>query len=317
MNIRQLEAFIQIVDGGSFAAAAEQLHLTQSTISARIKELEAFFGVSLFVRSRMQKAELTPKGHDLLEGARQLVSFAQYLQHQISDKEKLTGLFRLGVAGHLAATSMPQAVSRIRAEYPGIKLALHVDLTDNLLELLRARKLDAAIVAGLPTEEYLNCTPLGKDKFVWMASPALDIPKKDIVPSELLAWPILSFSEKSHHYPVIRQWFAQARTPFSATVSSNNMELLARLAMLGEGVALLPRSRYTKEVAAGALEEINTKPASPDVDFYFVYPHDAGDRATWFSRSVLDVCVSVIGAGRSHAAQTEHHPKPSHPNTCR
>lgn len=283
MNIRQLEAFVQIVERGSFAAAAEQLHVTQSTISARIKELEDFFGVPLFRRSKIQRAELTPKGHDLLEGARQLISFAQYLQHRISDKEKLTGLVRLGVVGHLAATSMPQVVSKIRTEYPGIKLALHVDLTATLLELLHAGKLDAAFVAGLPADPSLICKLLEKDRFVWMASPTLNIPKTDITPSDLVAWPILSFSDKSHHYPVIKQWFAEAKTPFSATIASNNMDLLANLAIRGEGVALLPKSRYAKQIAAGELEVVNTKPESSEVDFYFVYPHDACDTGVWLS----------------------------------
>lgn len=283
MNIRQLEAFVQIVERGSFAAAAQQLHVTQSTISARIKELEDFFGVPLFRRSKIQKAELTPKGHDLLEGARQLISFAQYLQHQISDKEKLTGLVRLGVVGHLAATSMPYVVSKIRTEYPGIKLVLHVDLTATLLELLRAGKLDAAFVAGRPADHSLICKSLEKDRFVWMASPALNIPKTDITPSDLVAWPILSFSDKSHHYPVIKQWFAEAKTPFSATIASNNMDLLANLAIRGEGVALLPKSRYAKQIAAGDLQVVNTKPESSEVDFYFVYPHDACDMGIWLS----------------------------------
>jgi DNA-binding transcriptional LysR family regulator len=77
------------------------------------------------------------------------------------------------------------------------------------------------------------------------------------------------------------------------------MDLLANLAIRGEGVAFLPRSRYAKQVAAGELEVLNTKPESPEVGFYFVYPQDAGDMGIWFSRSVLDVCASVLGTERT------------------
>jgi DNA-binding transcriptional LysR family regulator len=63
MNIKQIETFVRIVELGSFSAAAEALYASQSTVSARIKDLERYLGAELFDRS-FHRAQLTPKGHE-------------------------------------------------------------------------------------------------------------------------------------------------------------------------------------------------------------------------------------------------------------
>src|SRR5688500_11898957 len=98
MNLKQLETFVQIVEQGSFAAAADAMHTTQSTVSARVKDLEHYFGVNLFDRSS-HRAKLTPKGRELYAMSRQVVGALEKLRERISDRSSLTGTLRLGVVG--------------------------------------------------------------------------------------------------------------------------------------------------------------------------------------------------------------------------
>src|SRR5690606_28537669 len=98
MNLKQLTTFVRIVEKGSFAAAAEALHTTQSTVSARVKELEHYFGVELFDRSS-HRAQLTAKGRELFGMSRHVVGELEQLRDRIADKQALTGTLRLGVVG--------------------------------------------------------------------------------------------------------------------------------------------------------------------------------------------------------------------------
>jgi DNA-binding transcriptional LysR family regulator len=83
MNRKQLETFETIVRLGSFAAAAAKLNATQSTVSARIQELEAL-GVQLFDRAQ-RKANLTTKGRELVSYAQTAIDLFSKIQHQVGN----------------------------------------------------------------------------------------------------------------------------------------------------------------------------------------------------------------------------------------
>lgn len=274
MNIKQLETFVRIVELGSFGAAAEALHASTSTVSARVRELEASLGTQLFDR-QFHRAQLTPKGHELFERAQQLIAFAASLRESIGDPHAVSGTLRLGVVGVVAGTWLPRLLERLRHAHPALNLRVDVALTGVVLERLRTGLVDAAIVAGRIDDEALVQDVIGHDEFVWMAAPALQPPAGPIGPAELKRWPILSLSEDSHHYPVLRQWFRAAGLQLGPVVSCNNLDVLAECTARGLGVALLPRACYAADVAAGRLVVLDTRPAIAPVPFSVVHRRDA------------------------------------------
>ncbi|HEY4065509.1 MAG TPA: LysR family transcriptional regulator [Burkholderiaceae bacterium] len=273
MNIKQIETFVRIIELGGFGAAAEALHASQSTVSARIKDLERHLGVELFDRS-FHRAQLTQKGHELYDHARQLVEFTQSLTRQIRDPNAMTGLVQLGVVGVVANTWLPGLVSGLRQRFPQVTLRIDASLTRLLLERLRDGKLDLAIVAGEVSDADLHSEPLGQDRFVWMASPALGVPQDTLSPSDIARWPVLSFTEDSHHYPVVKNWFRDGGAPFRVATACNDMDVLAALTMRGLGVSLLPRHCYRSALAEGQLVELATTPAIAPVAFSLVHRKD-------------------------------------------
>jgi len=273
MNIKQIETFVRIVELGSFHAAAEALYASQSTVSARIKDLERHLGAELFDRS-FHRAQLTPKGHELFAHARQLVEFTTSLTRQIRDPQAMTGLVHLGVVGVVANTWLPALVSGLRQRFPNVALRIDANLTKLLMERLGEGKLDLAIVAGPVADAEVHREVLGCDEFVWMASPALELPTEPLAPVDVARWPVLTFTEDSHHYPVVKNWFREGGAVFRAATSCNNMDVLAALTMRGLGVSLLPRHCYRAEIASGRLVEIDTTPALPRVEFSLVYRKD-------------------------------------------
>jgi DNA-binding transcriptional LysR family regulator len=109
MNRKQLETFETIVRLGSFAAAAAKLNATQSTVSARIQELEAL-GVQLFDRAQ-RKANLTTKGRELVSYAQTAIDLFSKIQHQVGNPQALAGIVRVGVAELVAVTRLPHGMT--------------------------------------------------------------------------------------------------------------------------------------------------------------------------------------------------------------
>ncbi|ETF02341.1 hypothetical protein W822_12340 [Advenella kashmirensis W13003] len=270
MNIKLLETFVHIVDAGSFAAASGILHITQSTISARVKELEHYFGVTLFDRSG-HRNQLTQQGQALYFEAHDLIERARDLRERIGDTHRMEGLLRLGVVGYIASTWLPILIANLRGRYPTLRIRIHVALTQTLLQHLHEGRLDFALVAGAPADPLLKFDLIAHDTFVWMASPELNIPDHCLNPKGLANWPILSFPEDSHHYPVVKKWFTDAGVPFQIAVSSNNMDVLARLVVRRQGVALLPQGYYTPDINAGKLKVLEVEPEVDGVDFFITY----------------------------------------------
>lgn len=271
MNVKQLETFVWIVRLGSFAAAANHLHATQSTVSFRIQELEQHLDVALFDR-RHHRARLTAKGKELVPYAEQLLKLVSETRQRIGDQKALAGVGRVGVAEVVAKTWLPNLVTTTIERHPKVTLEIEVGLTNALITKLRAGDLDLALIPGPVTEPNLMSRALGQVAFAWMASSRLRIPKRALAPTDLLKWPILSLSQDSHHYYTIEAWFAASGTPYSPAISSNNMDALGDLTVGGSGVSHLPVCCYQAEIRAHRLVILRTTPPMPGVEFFAVAP---------------------------------------------
>lgn len=147
LTLRQLEYLTAIEDAGSFSMAAEKCLVTQSTLSAGIKELETLLGQKLIERGR-RGAALTPFGQRAAESARRIFAETDaLLAKSESLSAPLSGPLRLGVIPTVAPYLLPRILPGIQEEFPGLELQLHEDMTGRLLEELRRGRLDAALMA--------------------------------------------------------------------------------------------------------------------------------------------------------------------------
>lgn len=266
MNLKQLDTFVQIVEKGSFAAAAEALNTTQSTVSARVKDLEHYFGVELFDRSA-HRAQLTAKGRELFDMSRQVVGALEQLRDRISDRRSLTGTLRLGVVGVVAGTWLPALVRELRMRHPSLELLIEVALSKVLAQKLRGGQLDVAIIAGRVDDEALRSEVLGEEPFAWMASPSLYVSAGALGPKDIAAFPVIAFPQESHHHAVMKAWFKAGGVRFHPTITCNGMEVIARLVAQGLGIGLLPIDYYGSELSLGKLQILQVQPPIAAAEF--------------------------------------------------
>lgn len=172
-SLRQLKYLLALDKYLNFTRAAQASFVSQSTLSAGLKELEELLGVQLVERDR-QNVAITPAGHEVIERARGLLSAAEDLvEFATSVSKPMTGTLRLGVIPTIAPFLLPLILPEIRTRYKDLHLALREDLTGNLLMRLRNRQLDMALIA-LPYEtDGLVTRELFQDEF-WLAARETD-----------------------------------------------------------------------------------------------------------------------------------------------
>jgi LysR family hydrogen peroxide-inducible transcriptional activator len=168
-TLRQLAYLVELSERLNFRLAAEAQFVTQSTLSAGIKELETQLGVQLVERDR-HHVRLTTVGEDVAARGRELLAAATDLADAArSAARPLSGPLRLGAIPTIAPYLLPGVLPALRRAFADLKLYLREDLTARLLERLRAGGLDVALIA-LPFETGdLYVRELFKDEFSFVA----------------------------------------------------------------------------------------------------------------------------------------------------
>jgi LysR family hydrogen peroxide-inducible transcriptional activator len=249
-TLRQLSFLVAIAEHGSFVAAADHCAVTQPSLSAGIKELEAILGASLVERGR-QGARLTPAGEEAAGRARAILTDVQALGDAVRGAgEPLSGEFRLGVIPTIAPFLLPAALPRAHAAHPRLRLYLREDLTGRLVEALRARTLDAALIA-LPYEAPgIDSLALFDDEFLFVGPAGHRLAEKAAVrPEDLADEPVLLL-EDGHCLRDHALGVCGAAKPGKDEVRATSLFTLVQMAAGGLGVSLLPRLAANSGLAA-------------------------------------------------------------------
>ncbi len=141
MDIRHMNAFLQVVATESFTRAGESLGYSQANISFQIRQLEEELGVPLFDRIG-KKAHLTQYGQMLIPYAQKIVSTAATIENLFREKETLEGTLRIGFVESLFECLFRQTVLSFHRQFPRVTLETTVDATSELLKRLRSGQLD-------------------------------------------------------------------------------------------------------------------------------------------------------------------------------
>lgn len=269
MNFRQLQTFLEIVRLGSFAAAANKLNATQSTVSARIHELESDLGVVLFDRSQ-RKATVTAKGRELIGFAERALNLQAEIHQQIAPREALSGVVRVGVAELVAMTWLPRLAKALHERYPKISLELDIALTAPLRARLASGELDIALIPGAAFDTPFAVRPLGSVAFRWMAGAEFELPDRPLTPSDFSTLRVLSLGENSIHYQTVSSWLDESGSAQRPDLC-NSMTVLSTLTIANVGVSLLPPCCYARELDTGALRILDARPEPAAVPFAAVY----------------------------------------------
>lgn len=239
MTLKQLEAFYWAASCSTFAMAAERVHLSVSSLSKRIAELEASLGQSLFDRAG-HRAELTEAGTRLLPLAAALLQQADRLRQDIGAVTGLRGPCRIGVGELSALTWLPRLVAMLGRLHPKLEVAVHVDIGETLAERLDRGELDVAVIAGRSRRSGLQDTPLAQADFSWCAGVDVAAGVKAMDALALQQHPLVTLPLGSGVTPIIDSWLRQAGAQAPRRLVCNQWGAIVGLLAQGSGIGILP-----------------------------------------------------------------------------
>lgn len=252
-TLRQLQFLLALRAEGSFVGAAEAVGVAQPTLSAGIKDLEAALGATLVERGRTG-AVLTPAGEDAAERAARAVSEVEELVRSVQAAgEPFSGTFRLGAIPTIAPFLLPRALPLLKKKFPRLRLHMREDLTHRLVEQLRARTLDAALIA-LPYEAHGVATlPFAEDEFLFLGPEDHPLAKRnDLTPDQLKQDELLLLEDghclREHALTACKL----APSKRSSEVGATSLHTLVQMVAGGMGVTLLPKIAAEAGATAGA-----------------------------------------------------------------
>ncbi|MEL6826741.1 MAG: hydrogen peroxide-inducible genes activator [Pseudomonadota bacterium] len=258
-TLRQLEFLCAVADQGSFSKAAESCHVTQPTLSAAIKEVEGLLGVQLIEREA-RGASLTQAGEAAVERARTILSStADLVSAARQAGAPLTGPFRLGAIPTIAPFLLPRTLKALRKAHPSLKLYLREDQTERLLDALKSRTLDAALIALPWDASGIETMDLGDDEFMLVAPTGHTLIEQGSIRSSDLADEDVLLLEDGH---CLRDHaLSVCRLPNKrngADVTATSLPTLVHMVAGGLGVSLLPKLAIDAGVTSGA--DVELKP---------------------------------------------------------
>lgn len=297
MTLKQLEAFYWAATLGSFSVAALRLHVTPSSLSKRVAELEADIGKQLFDRSG-QRALLTDAGGRLLEHAQAMLELENRIRVDLQSKESLRGVCRFGISELIAATWFPKFVTRVRMLYPDLILEPHVDLTSRCEQRLERGELDFAIIPGPPLSRLLASEQIYDLAYSWMASPSRLAAGTELTPKHFLEHPIITLSSDARLTGLTRQWAAALQLELPHALTCNSLLALIELTVAGVGISIFPRHYIQPLVDGGHLVGLLSTPPLPDMSYCFDWRRDDERSVVRLLRHlVIEVADLSAGSG--------------------
>jgi DNA-binding transcriptional LysR family regulator len=240
LNLDQLRALLEVVEHGSFSAAARRLNLTQPAISLQIRELERRFGVQLIERMGKQAHATVP--------GRELVAAAQRIFRECDLVDAAMRRFSEGWIGHVHVGTtlsamvyrLPPILRRVRLDHPGIDLAVTNTPTQKSVENILQNKVDIALV-NLPVEDkQLRITPLCEESLVAIFPAGIrDVPD-EVTPDYVARQPLLVEQPSSAAHPLVLGWLAGQASSSRPPMPLGTIEALKTAVASGLGMAIVP-----------------------------------------------------------------------------
>ena len=161
MTLRHLKIFLSIYETGSTTAAAEQLFISQPTVSVALRELEEHYGVRMFERYA-KHLYVTPAGQQMYQYAKHLVNLMEEAEDAIRSQGE-AGTLRVGSSITIGSQFLPYYVNAFYARHPGTEVKVLVGPSDQLEQKLLAGELDLALIEGTVHSAGLVAQPYMED----------------------------------------------------------------------------------------------------------------------------------------------------------
>ncbi len=277
ISIRQLEVFVATAEYCSFTKAAEDLHLTQSTVSMHIRTLEEVLGACLIERGARKKVILTEEGKRVYSMAKDILSRVDALQERRMDGGE--ELLRIGTSTVPAQYLLPKLLSGFLKKDSQVKYILRRGDSEHILECVLKGEVRIGLTGYRNGERSLIFQEIARDHLVLITENsegyrAMQAAGK--TGNDLLGLPMIAREESSgtqHAADAFLQKLGVMEPNIVARM--DNPESIKMSVAEGMGVSLISDLAVSAEVRAGKLLAFPFSPTTEERKLYVVWPRDA------------------------------------------
>ena len=237
--LRELKTFIAVTRHGTFAAAGMHIGLTQSAVSAQIRQLEQALGVQLFDRTGRQ-ATLNAAGLRALPLAREILETFNRMAVPV-DANEYRGELKVGAITTAQTGLLPQALVRLRQAAPTVECKLIPGVSLELLSRVDAGELDSAIIIRPPFDlpKELHVQVLRKEPFALIVPHTL----AGDDPLQLLATqPHVRYDRTSFGGRLVSRFLKEHKLDVQVALELDELEAIVKMVECGLGVSLIPQA---------------------------------------------------------------------------
>jgi LysR family hydrogen peroxide-inducible transcriptional activator len=281
LELRQLRAFVLLIDTGNLSAAARTLGVAQSTMSESLAALERAIGTRIVERKRGGHGlTLTPAGEALLPHARHVLASLEDAHVAVATVDREVRARVEVVANESISTYLlPAALRDVRSHWPQLRFSVTIDACPGVVEGLSAARYDVGVVLHICPDDASRHAPsdgtatphsmfLAEVPLVLFTSPGHSLASSDgaSLRSGLTAYPIFVSDARGHYFDLIDRFFRSDAMPEVRLEPAGSVEGVKRSVYTDRrGVGVLPLYAVADEVRAGRLAMLHPRRALPHV----------------------------------------------------
>lgn len=237
MSIRRLRTLIAIAEKGTFAKAAEVVHLSQAAVGQQMRSLEEELKVPLFDRSK-RPPELSQFGIALTAKAREVVHAYDSMLQSLLGADSLEGQLLIGAVPTALSGLVPRTISALKVIYPDLHIRIVPGQSADLMLQVDRNVLDAAILtqpAHIPN--HLKWKPVSAEPLILVAP--LQAPSDD--PRELLqTYPYIRFTRRAWVGRLVDQWLEANKIWVTEAMELDSLDTISANVFHNLGVSIVP-----------------------------------------------------------------------------
>ncbi|MCR5374104.1 MAG: LysR family transcriptional regulator [Lachnospiraceae bacterium] len=272
MTLRHFKVFLVVYTERNMTAAAKKLYMTQPSVSQTIKELENHYNVVLF--ERFPKALMpTPSGDVLFEYATNILEMNNELD-DLMKQGSSQHILRIGANDTAGLTLLDELIITYSKLNPSEEVRVVINRSALLVEMLKNNDVDVIITDEFQISPDLESRIIGKDSFIFVASPEYKpLPKDNMANAGFLSNSRLLLREpgceQRNYLDNFLKESGVSVTPFWESIS---YDILVNAALNGMGITLLPRNKVTEYLNNGSLIEIKVPGFDSRQEFVLSWP---------------------------------------------
>ena len=253
-TIKQLRAFVTVVDLGNFAEACVLLHLSQPALSIAIKNLEQGIGGKLLIRST-KTSVLTPEGKEFYPTAKMLLNDWDNAFNGLNDLFSLNrGRLEIAAMPSFGSSLLPGYIRLFREKHPNINIKVHDVIAEDTIAMVRAGRVEIAVTFDPGDCDDLTFYPLFSDNFI-VALPEHHplLSNEDISWQAIAQFPFIALLKPSSIRELIDKTIKENNMHLNVEFEANQLATIGRMISEQLGISIMPSLCKPQLLSQGVL----------------------------------------------------------------